>query len=143
MTARSKLPKPPPSLIKGGGGEQLWFAMHETYNEWEPDRLIILQAACETQDVIDRLSANWHEAPTIAVGAQKQPVVHPSAAEARHSRAELARLLKAALAVTATEAAADDGYSSVAGAGRPVMSRTDSARKAANSRWSRTRAVGN
>ena len=133
MTARSKLPKPPPSLVKGGGGERLWYSMHDSYDSWEPDRLVILQAACETQDTIDRLTAHWHEAPTIVKGAQKQDVVQPCAAEGRHQRAELARLLKACLAPAAVEQPEESAG---------PMDRSTAARIAAHARWHGKRAVG-
>jgi len=126
VTAKSKLPKPPPSLVKGGGGERLWYSMHEAYDSWEPDRLAILQSACELQDAADRLTQAWHDGETIVLGAAKQPAVNPCAAEARHSRAEIARLLKACLAPAPAEQPEE-----TAG----PMDRSTAGRVAAHARW--------
>ncbi|HVV11589.1 hypothetical protein [Amycolatopsis sp.] len=120
-------PKAPRGLKTAG--RNLWKGISE---EWDlrPDELRILEDAAREADIIERLQKGLETAPLTAYGSQGQEVIHPLFAEIRQHRATLAALMRQ---LKLTE---PDEESGAAGGGTvKPMSRTDSARKAAQARW--------
>ena len=78
-------------------GKHLWTQLHETYDfEDAPEKLILLEEAARTADVVKRLQGIVDAADGLRVhGSQGQPVAMPELGELRQYRALLAQLLKA------------------------------------------------
>lgn len=92
------------------------------------DELRILEDACSEADLIDDLAAEAKDAPKIVRGSQGQDVINPLISELRQHRSTLAQLL------SKLKLPDDPGE----GAGAQTEStRSTSARKAAQSRWSK------
>lgn len=120
-------PKAPRGLKTAG--RTLWKSISE---EWDlrPDELRILGDAAREADIIERLEKGLENAPLTAYGSQGQEVIHPLFSEIRQHRATLASLLRQ-LKLTEPDEESGSGEGGVV---KP-MSRTDSARKAAQARW--------
>ncbi|WP_439377840.1 hypothetical protein [Amycolatopsis lexingtonensis] len=110
-------------------GRTLWKSISE---EWDlrPDELRILGDAAREADIIERLEKGLETAPLTAQGSMGQEVIHPLFAEIRQHRSTLAALLRQ---LKLTEPDEEAG----AGSTGPVkpMTRTESAKKAAQARW--------
>jgi hypothetical protein len=70
-------------------GKHLWTQLHETYDfEDAPEKLILLEEAARTADVVKRLQAIVDTADHLRVsGSQGQPVAMPELGELRQYRA--------------------------------------------------------
>lgn len=97
----TELPKPQeiPRAPRGlkAEGRKLWNRIHEAYSFDEaPERLVILEQACRTADVVARLQEIVDEATDLRVrGSQGQPVSIPEVSELRQYRGLLTASLKA------------------------------------------------
>lgn len=80
----------------GTRGRALWREPHATFEfDEDPHRSALVEDACRTADVIDRLQAVVDGAADLRVrGSQGQPVGMPELAELRQYRALLAQLLR-------------------------------------------------
>ena len=106
-------------------GTELWVRLTAEYDfSAAPEKLLILEEAARTADMVDRLQRIIDAADDLRVrGSQGQPVALPEIAEARQWRAQLASLLdKLRLPEEETEGA---------------MTRSQLARHAAQARWSK------
>lgn len=90
----SSIPKAPAGLQ--ARGKYIWRRIQATYSFDDcPEKLIILEEACRTADVVARLQAIVDGAEDLRVrGSQGQPVAMPEVAELRQYRALLTSLLK-------------------------------------------------
>jgi hypothetical protein len=84
-----------PSGLKAEG-KRLWRSILTAYDfEGCPEKLIVLENAARTADVVDRLQKVVDEADELRVrGSQGQPVAAPEVSELRQYRAQLAVLIK-------------------------------------------------
>lgn len=98
--------------------------------ELRPDELVLLEDACRTIDRIDELDEAQKETPLVARGSQGQPVISPLVSEARFQRGLLTSILRQ-LGISDVEDEDDESTG--------PMSRSASAKKAAEARWSRRR----
>jgi hypothetical protein len=115
-------PKPPEGLRDKGIG--LWWRLTAEYDFGAaPEKLLILEEAARTADMVARLQAVVDEAQELRVrGSQGQPVAMPEVTELRQYRAQMASLLdKLRLPEEDSEG---------------VMTRSQLARHAARARWS-------
>ena len=119
-------PAPPGGLSEHGTA--LWESIVGIEDlELRADELEILSQACAMRDQIDRLQAVADSGPVEVPGSRGQVVIAPAIQELRHSRAELARLLRQlAIPDPADEDGDWDG-----------LSASQRARKAAGKRWGR------
>jgi hypothetical protein len=87
-------PKPPEGLRDRG--IELWRRLTAEYDFGAaPEKLLILEEAARTADMVARLQRIVDEADDLRVrGSQGQPVALPEIAEARQHRAQLAALLE-------------------------------------------------
>lgn len=108
-----------PANLRSGGSD-LWDSIAGAY-ELRPDELRTLADACREADLIDRLEAEMVDAPTMVKGSMGQLVASPLISEVRQHRSTLNTLLKA-LRLPEDQATPAE--------------RSQSARKAANARWS-------
>lgn len=125
MSEETPAPPKPPRGLKTAG-RRLW---NDIIAKWElrPDELRVLAKACQLEDNVVRLQKGLEEAPLTSEGSMGQEVIHPLFQEIRQqmtSQASLLRQLK-------LEEAAEEAESRPEG----PMSRTESAKKAANARW--------
>ena len=114
-------PQPPGGL--GEAGRALWESIIPTY-ELKPDELVILRHACREEDLIDRLEAALATSELDARGSMGQEVISPYVPELRQHRATQATLLGK---IKIPE--------SPASAARKKAAVSESARKAARTRW--------
>lgn len=98
----SNIPRAPHGLK--ARGKRLWRELHEQFDFSEdPHRSALIEDACRTADMIDRLHEVVDTADDLRVkGSQGQPVGMPELAELRQYRSLLASLLKS-LALPDTE----------------------------------------
>jgi hypothetical protein len=125
---KPKLPRAPKGL--GPAGRRYWREMNELY-EFDVEKLTLLTQAAREVDLIERLQEQIDNDPTlIAKGSQGQPVSAPAVGAIKEHRALLVTITKA-LELPSVEG--NDGR----------MTRSESARYAANVRWGgRTRRNG-
>ena len=85
-------------------GNRLWHELHAVFEfAADPHRSAIIEDACRTADMIDRLQTIIDASDKLRVkGSHDQPVAMPEIAELRQYRALLAQLLKS-LALPDTE----------------------------------------
>jgi hypothetical protein len=115
-------PKPPEGLRDRG--VELWHRLTTEYDfSAAPEKLLVLEEAARTADMVTRLQRIVDEAQELRVrGSQGQPVAMPEVTELRQYRAQLAALLdKLRLPEEDAEG---------------VMTRSQLARHAARARWS-------
>lgn len=115
-------PKQPKRL--GEAGQDLWDAIIMLGHELSPIELVILGHACREEDLIDRLHDEMENDSVRGKGYNGQDVANPLIAELRQHRATQATLL-AKLKLPDTPA----------NAARKKAAVSESARKAARSRW--------
>jgi hypothetical protein len=120
-------PKPPRGLKTAG--RTLWQGISEGW-DLRPDELRILGDAAREADIIDRLEKAGNDVDLTVKGSMGQEVIHPIFAEIRQHRATLASLLRQLKLSEVDDGASGSGDGPV----RP-MSRTESAKKAAQARW--------
>lgn len=77
-------------------GEALWRDLHSIFDfSSDPHRAVLIEEACRTADLIDRLQGIVDSSDDIRVrGSQGQPVAIPELSDLRQYRALLASLLK-------------------------------------------------
>lgn len=122
-------PRAPSGL--GKAGKRLWKAITGIDGlELRPDEIEVLEQACALRDQIERLQQAADTGPVEVTGSRGQVVIAPAIQELRHSRAELARLLRQ-LAIPDPE---DEGDEEGEWDGLTASQR---ARKAARARWGR------
>ena len=88
---------PAPSKPLGTAGYEFWEDMHTEYDfTVEPDKLMILEQACKTLDVIDELEKDFIEKQSsyTATGSARQLTIHPVIAEIRVQRTTFQTLIK-------------------------------------------------
>lgn len=128
---RPSTPRAPKGLKSAGRG--LW---KEITSQWElrPDELRVLAKACSEEDIIERLKKGLEEAPLTSFGSQGQEVIHPLFSEIRqHMSTQAALLRQLRLAEADAEVELEEGSTD------GPMSRTESASKAAKTRWERNK----
>ncbi|MGW9568819.1 hypothetical protein [Prescottella equi] len=88
-------------------GKALWRDLHQTFDMTnDPHRQVLIEDACRTADVIDRLQTVVDAQDLRVRGSQGQPVAAPELAELRQYRALLGQLLNR-LALPDTEELAE------------------------------------
>lgn len=94
MTNPDKTRRAPNGLKRRGNA--LWRELHAVFDfAADPHRSAIIEDACRTADMIDRLQSIIDAAGGLRVkGSHDQPVAMPEIAELRQYRALLAQLLK-------------------------------------------------
>ncbi|WP_236724597.1 hypothetical protein [Mycobacterium avium] len=119
------IPKAPAGLK--AKGRQLWRELHRVYSFDDcPEKLVVLENACRTADVVARLQAVVDEAEDLRVrGSQGQPVAAPEVGELRQYRALLSSLLKALTLPDEKETAGGTGK----------LTRSQLGRLGAQARW--------
>lgn len=78
----------------GEQGHALWVAIMEEF-ELRVDEVRVLEQACRTLDLIERMAGELENDPLIVDGPQNKPVANPIAAELRQNRALFPRLMAA------------------------------------------------
>lgn len=87
-----KIPRAPRGL--GTRGKALWRDVHREFDMTrDPHRLVLLEDACRTADLIDRLQEAVDSQDLRVRGSQGQPVAAPELSEIRQHRGTLAALL--------------------------------------------------
>ena len=114
--------KSPAPKNLGARGLKFWRDITAQY-VLRPDELRLLEDACRTMSLIDKLEQGVAENPLYLTGSQGQQVINPAISELRQQRNSLKSIL-AALNIPDEEAA-------VSG----VEARSVQARDAAKSRW--------
>lgn len=107
----------------GKRGAWLWDQVTGTYS-LRPDDTMLLEDACHTLDLIDKIEAQLVGAELLLVGAYDQPIANPLIDQVKAHRSVMARLL------------GQLKLPNVAGV-QAELDRTDRARNAANARWGR------
>jgi hypothetical protein len=113
-------------------GRKLWRQIHRapTFDDC-PERLAILESACRTLDVINRLQAVIDEATDLRVkGSQGQPVSLPEIGEVRAQRSLFVSQMKALGLPDEEDAGNGNG-----------LTRSQIGRLGAQARWNRTGAI--
>jgi hypothetical protein len=105
----------------GDAGQRLWSEIGKNFG-LRADEARVLEDAAREADLIALLDAGMVGAPLLVRGSQGQDVINPLVSELRQHRATLASLLRQ---LKLPDEAAD------------ATSRSNSARAAANARWSR------
>ena len=105
----------------GDAGQLLWSEISKKYG-LRADEARVLEDAAREADLIAMLDAGMVGAPLLVRGSQGQDVINPLVSELRQHRATLAALLRQ---LKLPDEAAD------------AAARSNSARAAANARWSR------
>ncbi|MEU1526933.1 hypothetical protein ABZ413_32560 [Nocardia rhamnosiphila] len=102
-TESDPIPKAPRGLQTRG--KQVWTKLHAEYDFSEaPEKLIMVEEACRTADVVARLQALVDSAADLRVrGSQGQPVAMPELAELRQYRSLLTSLMKSLMLPDADE----------------------------------------
>lgn len=131
MTSTEPLDLPAVPDDLGESGAALFRAITEEY-ELRPDEITVLHSAARLRDAVDDLRASLDGQPATVLGSQRQIVIHPIIPEIRQTESALAALLgKLKLhepaEVHQTTTVLHDG----------PMTRSESARKAARTRWAR------
>lgn len=89
---KKKTPRAPKGLDTRG--KRLWTEIHAVFDlSQDPHRAVLLEDACRTADLIDRLQAEVDSQDLRVRGSQGQPVAAPELAEIRQHRGTLATLL--------------------------------------------------
>ncbi|NKS00468.1 hypothetical protein GS528_04805 [Rhodococcus hoagii] len=105
MTDPVKIPRCPNGLK--ARGKALWRDLHQTFDmSNDPHRQVLVEDACRTADLIDRLQAAVDSHDLRVKGSQGQPVAAPELAELRLHRGTLSQTL-ARLALPDTEELAE------------------------------------
>jgi len=119
--AENNVPNAPKGLKTAG--KKLWKELHNTYDFADcPEKTVILERACRTLDVTNRLQDVVDTASDLRVrGSQGQPVAMPEVAELRQYSALLTSLLRAL-----TLPDDEDG-----------LTRSELGRLGANARWNK------
>jgi hypothetical protein len=104
---------PVPAGLKDSA--KLWRTLTKDY-EFRPDEMRILEDACRTMDLIDRMECELKDAQLVVKGSMGQPVSSPLATEIRQHRGTLARLF------SALKIPAEDDASARSAAGRALVS---------------------
>lgn len=102
---------------------ELWAAISAGY-QLRPDELRVLEDACRTVDVIERLEEALRDAPLVVDGSKGQVAVNPLVSEIRQHRQVLRSLLGALRLPDEDDA-------------RPALSGSTAARQLAMQRWRR------
>jgi hypothetical protein len=110
----------------GPAGTALWKRLVSVY-DFEPRELVIVELACRQASDIAALDRAIKADGVIVLGSKGQPRLAQAVVEVRQCRLALARLL-GELALQAEDA-------------KPSTARSERAQRAANSRWTRVRAV--
>lgn len=113
----------------GNAGKKLWRSVIGEF-DLRGDELRILEDACRSADLIDRLENAMSDAPLIVRGSMGQPVANSLLTEIRQHRATLANLLRGLK--LPNEEPADDQVSVFR---ITPMTRSEAGRKAARVRW--------
>lgn len=121
---RPTIPRAPSGLKNEG--RRLWRSILTAYDFGGcPEKLIVLENAARTADVVDRLQKVVDEADDLRVrGSQGQPVAAPEVSELRQYRAQLAALIKG---LTLPDEDEQDGH----------LTKSQVGRLGAQARWSR------
>lgn len=116
----------------GPKGSKFWGQIADEYAlEDTPEVALILEQACRTLDIVERLQRIVDEAPSLQVnGSRGQPAPLPELTELRQYRAQLAALIK--------QLNLEDDEPEVIDRDMP-MTRSESGRAAAAARWGRQR----
>lgn len=120
----------------GEWGQKLWDEVTEEY-ELRPDELRILASACRMSDHIKRIEAELQNAPLIVQGSMKQPVAQPLLAELRQYRTAQSSLFKQLKLLDLDDE--DEHQDEPTTKREGPMSRSESARIAANTRWAKAK----
>lgn len=124
MTERRKPPAPAGLAV---AERRLWSSTAADF-DLRADELQVLEDACRTADLVDRLQAELDkDGSLISAGSREQVVAHPLLREVRAQRDLLCRLVRQ-LRLPDEPAQAD----------RQAASRSTKARDAALARWKRT-----
>ncbi|WP_139000207.1 hypothetical protein [Rhodococcus zopfii] len=92
MNDTAKTPRAPKGL--GTRGRALWRDLHREFDMTrDPHRMVLVEDACRTADLIDRLQESVDAQDLRVRGSQGQPVAAPELAEIRQHRGTLAMLL--------------------------------------------------
>jgi hypothetical protein len=129
----TEVPDPPEPL--DGAGRALWAAVVADY-DMRPDELQLLASACRTADHIAAIERALDGQPLTVLGSAKQLTAHPLLTELRQYRAAQAALFRQ-LSLADLD---DDMDGEEPAEVRPLgsrMTRSESARLAAQTRWSR------
>ncbi len=90
--SKTRTPNAPKGL--GDRGKKLWTEIHSVFDlSQDPHRAVLLEDACRTADLIDRLQEKVDTQDLRVRGSQGQPVAAPELAEIRQHRGTLASLL--------------------------------------------------
>lgn len=122
MSGKKKKRRAPAGM--GKRSLAFWHSVTDKY-ELRTDEFRILEEACRTMTLIDRMERDLKNADLVAFGSQGQPVVHPLAEGIRQQRAMLAALFRQL------------GLPDEEGAGSMELPRSVMARKAGKSRWAK------
>ncbi|MGI1849271.1 hypothetical protein [Rhodococcus aetherivorans] len=133
MTAQTEALEPgTPRAPRGLGrrGKALWRDLHQTFDfTQDPHRQALIEDACRTADVIDRLQEAVDAHDLRVRGSQGQPVAAPELAELRQYRALLGQLLSR-LALPDTEELAEVKAKHVSDVRRKAAFKSVEARRA-------------
>lgn len=123
--------KPSPPVVLSTRGRKLWRDLHAVF-EFDAHETAVVIEACRLLDTIDSLQAAITTDGVMLTGSQGQLVVNGAVAELRQQQLALTRLLTALNLDAAT-----------AGGNGVAMQReiSSKAKKAADARWSRSKAV--
>ena len=112
----------------GPKGSKFWAQIADEWAlEDTPEVALILEQACRTIDIVERLQAIVDKAPSLQVtGSRGQPAPLPELTELRQYRAQLAALVK--------QLNLEDEPAEVTDRDTP-MTRSESGRVAAAARW--------
>lgn len=116
----------PPSLKERGG--TLWSEIHSIY-EFDAHETVMVEELCRTVDMIAALSDAIESDGVMLSGSQGQPVLNGAVAELRQQQQALARLLTVL------------NLGAAAGGVSLQSEITARAQRAANARWSKSKAV--
>lgn len=116
----------------GPKGSKFWGQIADEYAlEDTPEVALILEQACRTLDIVERLQRIVDDAPSLQVtGSRGQPAPLPELTELRQYRAQLAALVKQ---LNLEDEPAEDIDRDT------PMTRSESGRTAAAARWGRQR----
>ena len=133
MTEDTALPPPPPPPGLQAAGTRFWDQLHAEYVfDGSPELTLLVEETARTYDIIARLQAIIDTADTLRTrGSRGQDVAIPELDALRAYRAQFAALVKQ-LALPGP----DDDEDGDTGRDRP-MSRSESGRVAAATRWAR------
>jgi hypothetical protein len=124
VTERVKKEVPPPAGLQPAGLE-LWSDITGEYS-LRRDELRVLQDACRTVDLIERMEAEIAASPLVVSGSREQDIAHPLTTEVRQQRGLFLRQM-IALHLPEPEESAGSG----------VQARSAHGRALAQQRWRR------